>query len=101
MKDAHSAALEKIIGDMDDMEGGKMFGEPEGNAKGVDITISVVPKTGEEDHSEPDGDEGMNKGGMVPGYAKGGVVEAPHPTEEDMQDEEMKLPPWLRKKKKS
>lgn len=97
MKDARSAALEKIMGDMDDMEGGNMFGSPEGNAKGVDITISVVPKMEEGKEQEPDGDEGaqgMDKGGM-PGYAKGGVVE-----QEDPAMEEMKLPPWLRKKKK-
>jgi hypothetical protein len=74
-------ALEQICGDMDDMESKKMFDKPEDHSKGVSITIDVVPKGAEPTEKEeaPEPDETMNKGGMV--------------------DDEMKLPPFLRKKK--
>lgn len=82
-------ALEKIVGDMDDMESNRMFGgETQSANKGVDITISIVPQ-----HSEPDGDEvlEMNKGGCAD-YSEGGVVEA--------EEVDMKMPPMFRKKKR-
>lgn len=100
-------ALNKILGDVDGMESGRMFGPGAGNAKGVSITISVVPNG--EGGEEPDEDDypeghdiGMCKGGCVAHMAKGGVVEntpaavPPLPEEEDKT-----LPPFLRKKKKS
>jgi hypothetical protein len=73
--DADSEALEKICGDMDDMESDKMFKKPEDEDKnkGVAITIEVEPKK-DEPKSEP-------------------LAEAP------AEDDEMKLPPFLRKKK--
>lgn len=95
MNDPHQKALERIVGDMDEMESGKMFGAPEKSNKGVDITISVVPNTGEE---EVEGIEGadhpleMCEGGCA--YHKGGMVD-------DGEDVDMKMPPWMRKKKKS
>lgn len=73
--DADSQALEKICGDMDDMESDKMFKEPKGTPKGVSITIDVTPKV-EEEEEEP---EEMNKGGIV--------------------EDESGMPPFLRKKK--
>jgi hypothetical protein len=77
MDNVDSQALEKICGDMDDMESEKMFKkEPEGTPKGVSINIEVTPKVEEKDEQEP---EELNQGGMV--------------------DDEMKLPPFLRKKK--
>lgn len=81
MSDPKTRALEKMLGDMDDMEGNNMFNDPSKSAKGVDITISVIPKTDEEE---------MCKGGEA--YSEGGLVEP-----EINEDE---LPPFLRKKKK-
>lgn len=72
--DADSEALEKICGDMDDMESDKMFKKPEDGPKGVSITVEVVPKT----------------------EAKKIEEELPA---EDSADDESKLPPFLRKKK--
>ena len=98
MKDAKSRALERMMTDMDGMESQKMFGggEAEKSAKGVDITISVIPNTGEPDGDEfPEGhDESMCKGGCA--YHSGGIVA---PESEDV--DESGLPPFLRKKKKS
>jgi hypothetical protein len=70
--DADTEALEKICGDMDDMESEKMFKKSEEPAKGVNITIAVEPKA-EEKKEEL----------------------APAPVEDD----DSKLPPFLRKKK--
>lgn len=96
MQDLHGDALDKIVGDMDDMETGKMF--PAGG--GATITITVTPPGGgegaapmpgeEEGESNPEGlpaDMPMADGGQVPMPAM--------PEEED----ESGLPPFLRKKK--
>lgn len=72
--DAHEEALNRICGDMDDMESKKMFDKKPEMAKGVDITISVAPKTEAE----------KEEAAEVPG---------------DDADDEMKMPPFLRKKK--
>jgi hypothetical protein len=71
--DTDSQALEKIVGDMDDMESDKMFKDPEGSPKGVSITIDVVPKS--EDKKEE--------------------IAPEMPAVED----ESGMPPFLRKKK--
>lgn len=94
MNDPKSKALERMISDMDGMEGQKMFGgDTAKSAKGVDITISVVPN-GESDGDEemyPEGhDEALCKGGCA--YHKGGMVTP--------EEDESVLPPFLRKKKK-
>lgn len=90
-------ALNKILGDMDGMESGRMFGAKPGDAsKGVSITISVVPNGEDSDAEE------MNKGGMMPGYAKGGIVEnTPAAIPAPVEEEDKTMPPFLRKKKKS
>lgn len=111
--DLHGDALNKIVGDMDDMESKKMYPEASG---GATITISITPGTGdhesgaeepnEQDSGLGDHDEAMcgggcamHKGGLA--MAGGGMVPAssapisPIPNEED----EMKLPPFLRKKR--
>lgn len=107
----HSKALDSMFSDMDDMEQKKMFGEPDGDEKGVSITISVTPQG---EISE------MNKGGMA--YSEGGMVKDPREGDtfkregedpEYLQSGEMNkggvvagetddlsLPPFLRKKKK-
>ena len=107
-------ALNKILGDMDGMESGRMFGAKPGDAsKGVSITISVVPNA--EGGGEPDADDypeghdiGMCKGGCayhkggVVGMASGGVVPAtPAALPVEESEEDKTLPPFLRKKKKS
>lgn len=91
-------ALNRILGDMDSMESGRMFGG--GADKGVSITISVVPNGEEEEEGEyPEGhDIGMCKGGCAQHMAKGGVV-APASVESP-EEGEKELPPFLRKKKK-
>ena len=75
MKNIHEAALDSLIGDMDDVTSGKMF--PKDGA-GATITIEVEPGVGEkgEEHEPencPKGEEGCElcKGGMM---AKGGEV---------------------------
>ncbi len=114
----HSKALDSMIGDMDDMETKKMF--PEEENKGVSITISVTP------NGEMEVGEGMNKGGMADCYSEGGTVPKPeleadifnkhgNPDPEYKKgemgmsegglvnpeaEEDMSLPPFLRKKKK-
>lgn len=107
-------ALNKILGDMDGMESGRMFGAKPGDAsKGVSITISVMPN-GEEDHDEPDADDypeghdiGMCKGGCAyhkggaVGMANGGVVPNTPAAVPSPEAEDKTLPPFLRKKKKS
>lgn len=102
-------ALNKILGDMDGMESGRMFGAKPGDAsKGVSITISVVPNG--EGGGEPDADDypeghdiGMCKGGCAQHMAKGGMVEGKAPTELPAEEalEDKTLPPFLRKRKKS
>lgn len=110
--DLHEDAINKIMDDMDGMEAKKMTG-------GATITITVSPG-GAEGHEEPDGDEypeghdaalcgggcAYHKGGEVastaeelpgvPKMAGGGAVQnAAVPAEVD----DMRLPPFLRKKK--
>lgn len=87
MNDIDSSALEKILGDMDNMEGQRVYGDkPEDAAgKGVTVTIDVAPKGAD----GPDHEEAMCKGGCA--YHKGGVVEAP--------EDDSKMPPFLRKLK--
>lgn len=127
MMDLHGDALKRILGDMDDLEGKRMFPMP-GAGDGATITISVSPG-----HAEPDGDEGnempdhdedecMNKGGCAYhkgglAYNKGGMVKEDADTAEDLpatpkmaeggaigmpgmgETDELGLPPFLRKKK--
>ncbi len=122
----HSKALDSMFSDMDDMEQKKMFGEPDGDeGKGVSITISVSPQ-GEISEMNKGGVACMSDGGQVPhkggtrpmpelesdisdqhglpdpeyekgemGMAKGGIA---NPTDDK---EDLALPPFLRKKKKS
>lgn len=117
--DLHGDALNKIVGDMDDMESKKMYPSSGG---GATITITVSPGN---DSSDAGGGEGaedlpadhdismcgggcaMHAGGEastdaeeLPGdglrMAAGGQVPmAPVPAEVD----DMRLPPFLRKKK--
>lgn len=83
----HEKALDGMFDDLDGMESKKMFGDEKQDANaGVDITISVVPKSG----GEPDGGEAMMNKGGVACMDEGGIV----PEEDDMT-----LPPFLRKKK--
>lgn len=70
--DVDSMALEKILGDMDDMESKRVYGEQPND--GVSITIDVAPKKAEEKKEEPAPEE-------MPG------------------DDDMKMPPFLRKLK--
>jgi hypothetical protein len=104
MRDLHGEALKRIIGDVDGLESRRMFPEP-GEGAGATITISVAPG-----HAEPDGDEvseneteseneypeghsiALCKGGCA--MHKGGYVDP-----ESEGDEELGLPPFLRKKK--
>lgn len=82
--DAEESALQRIMGDMDEMESSRVFGKkPTEMNKGVDITISVIPNTG-----EPESEE------LPKGYDVGGLVGAG-------VDEDKTLPPFLRKKKGS
>lgn len=113
----HEKALNGIFDDMDDFESKKMFGDK--GTGGVSVTISVTPngesKDLPEDHdvSMCKGGCAMHSGGTVPSpelesdihsgyeggdpeYKKGEIGMA----EGGMVDEEMKLPPFLRKKKK-
>jgi hypothetical protein len=123
--DLHGDALNKIIGDMDDMESKNYGANPGG---GATITITVTPST---DSSDEGGGEGAgdlpadhpismcgggcayHKGGVVPGkgadsgfsdlaadkgFAAGGVVTQQPPP---MQEDESHLPPFLRKKKQA
>ena len=53
--DLHGDALNKIVGDMDDMETKKMF--PAGGSGGATITITVSPGGGE---GEESGESGMD-----------------------------------------
>lgn len=123
---AHEKALDGIFNDMDDFESKKMFGDKaQDSNKGVDITISILPKGGDDEPDSDDYPEGhdaemckggcaMHSGGTVPkpeleadihsgydtgdplykkdemGMAEGGVV-----------DDDLALPPFLRKKKKA
>src|SRR6267142_3135559 len=117
MMDLHGDALKRIMGDMDDLEGKRMF-PMAGGEGGATITISVSPG-----HVEPEGDEGdeMNKGGLA--YNKGGIagekedqdeiftLTGKEGTEKKMaeggaigmpgmgEEDELGLPPFLRKKK--
>lgn len=102
--DIHSKALDSIFDDMDDMETKKMFPEEKQNANGgVDITISIAPKGGsegsapEEKMDEPDHEEAMCKGGCA--YHKGGIVSGEAPEPDRGETDDLKLPPFLRKKK--
>lgn len=92
--DIHGKALDSMFDDMDDMETKKMFGETgdSGNMGGVSVTISVTP------NGEVQAPEMMNKGGMAGEkcYSEGGIV-APEP----MEKEDLTVPPFLRKKKRS
>lgn len=111
--DLHGDALNKIVGDMDDMESKRMFPADGG---GATITISIAPG-----HAEPDGDEGLpadhdasmcgggcalHAGGIAAstaeklpadkGMAAGGEVPSlPVPAEVD----DTRVPPFLRKKR--
>lgn len=79
-QDPDDEALSKIIGDMDDMESKRVYGDDD-KAKGVSITISVAPN-GDTQGAEPkEGEEMMSEGGMV---------EAPA--------QDFTLPPFMRKK---
>lgn len=69
--DPQMEALKRMVGDMDDMEGNSVFPP----SKGVDITISVIPNTGEEKEEKMEGEN------VSP------------------EDDEMDLPPFLRKKR--
>lgn len=87
-----SAALEKILGDMDDMESNRVYGDKPTPAEGVSITIDVAPKKGDEPKKEDDQHdeaECLANGGCVKHMSKGGMVD----------DDEMKMPPFLRKRK--
>lgn len=89
--DTDSSALEKIVGDMDDMESNRVYGDKPAPAEGVSITIDVAPKAGEKKEDAPhDEVECLANGGCVKHMAKGGKVE---------EDDEMKMPPFLRKRK--
>lgn len=61
--DVDASALERIIGDMDDMESQRVYGDKPAPAEGVSITIDVAPKPKaeepkpEEMHAEPDADD--------------------------------------------
>jgi len=114
--DMHGDALKKIVGDMDDMESKKMYPNSGG---GATITISIAPGTDSaEDGQEPDEDDSeigdlpadhdeamckggcaMHKGGLA--MAGGGAVPQPSPMAMPMtsEEDEMKLPPFLRKKR--
>jgi hypothetical protein len=110
----HEKALDSIFGDLDDFESKKMFGEPKTiePGKGMSITITMTPdeSKGAEDVDEgADDDKGfenlpadhepeMCKGGCVKHMAEGGMVPPP-PMQEPESEEDMKLPPFLRKKK--
>lgn len=109
--DLHGDALNKIVGDMDDMESKKMM---PGGGGGATITITVSP-SGDVSTDSGDGDAdgagmddlppdhdvamckggcAMHKGGLA--MAAGGAVPAaPIPAEVD----DMRLPPFMRKKK--
>lgn len=110
--DLHEDAINKIMGDMDDLESKKM------TPGGATITITVSPNGGEgEDEGLGDlpadhdismcgGGCAMHKGGEaattaeempgIPKLASGGPVPAtPVPAEVD----DMRVPPFLRKKK--
>lgn len=71
--DVESSALEKILGDMDDMESSRVYGDKPTPAEGVSITIDVAPKKPEDKKEEP-------------------MPEAP-------VEDESKMPPFLRKLK--
>jgi hypothetical protein len=82
-------ALAMLMGDMDGIEGKGMFEGGEAGAssmdgaKGVDVTISVVPRTGDDmkDDAEAPGGDTMEDSGM--------------------SDEELRgLPPFMRKGRK-
>lgn len=89
--DLHGDALKRIMGDMDDMESGRMFPKPVAG-EGATITISVMPgQAGTDEGPEEGADEEMNKGGCA--MAEGGMVQPPMP------QEDMGMPPFLRKKK--
>lgn len=73
--DTDSEALEQILGDMDSMEGKRVYGDKPAPAAGVSITIDVAPKgPAEEKKEEPKLDE------------------------EPMPEDESGMPPFLRKR---
>lgn len=109
----HEKALDGMFDDMDDFESKKMFGKPD-EEKGVSITISVSPNgdVGEPEMMNKGGEVCMSEGGTVPKpeleadtftgydkedpeYKKGEVGMS----EGGMVEEDMDLPPFLRKKK--
>lgn len=93
MNDVDSSALEKILGDMDDMESSRVYGDKPTPAEGVSITIDVAPKKAEEKKEKElpeDHPAEMCEGGCVKHMNKGGMVEP---------EDEKKLPPFLRKRK--
>lgn len=69
-----SSALEKILGDMDDMESSRVYGDKPTPAEGVSITIDVAPKAKDEEKKEDP------------------LAEAP------MEEDESGMPPFLRKR---
>lgn len=94
--DLHGDALNRIMGDMDDMESKKMTG-------GATITITVTPGSDSSDEGGPEGagDLPADNQGAEPEedalkMAAGGQVPAA-PVPADVDD--TRLPPFLRKKK--
>lgn len=72
MNDIDSSALEKILGDMDDMESQRVYGDKPAPVEGVSITIDVAPKP---------------------------KAEEPKPEAEMPVEDDSKMPPFLRKLK--
>lgn len=89
----HEKALNGIFDDMDDFETKKMFGEPKSEGSGFSVTISVTPDGASESVPE---ESAMNEGGEV-FMSEGGMIGEPERGETD----DISLPPFLRKKKKS
>lgn len=74
--DVDSMALEKIMGDMDGMESERVYGDKPAPAEGVSITIDVAPKTAKKEEPK---EELM--------------------AEPVIEEDESKMPPFLRKRK--
>lgn len=79
--DTDSAALDKILGDMDDMESQRVYGDKPAPAEGVSITIDVAPKAAAPVEKKEEK-----------------VVE--EPMAEPIVEDDSMLPPFLRKKRK-
>lgn len=126
----HEKALQGIFDDMDDMESRKMFGDPkspQGNGFSVVITMNPNESHREEEKEEGVGNDSgmedlpanMHMGGTVPkpeleadnfsGYKSGdpeykkgemGMAMGGMAPSAPMSEDDMALPPFLRKKKK-